>query len=256
MQLYLGSSKALSKSSKMTWRRCASARAQLQAAVLANLKEFLRPEFVKETSHIASDAPVLVNDADGSPRLSLLGGTHRCQRSDAAAVDASSCTCCLETKSTECIAEFHCGLWLGVHHQTTPEGQPLLVCHLHATPPRGVCASCLTLRSLHDAAGGETLPEERKKAVLLSNLGFEGQRLCYDLTSQVDPATLQFQDIIRLLDKHYEDSTNSLIHRIIFRDRRQQPGESFQDFVTSLHRLAPACAFGAWHDESLRDQIL
>lgn len=75
-------------------------------------------------------------------------------------------------------------------------------------------------RSFHTflkAAGGDTLPEKRKKAVLL--LSFEGQRLCYNLTSQVDPTTLQFQDIIRLLDKHYEDSTNSLVHCIIFRDR-------------------------------------
>ncbi|KAH7949216.1 hypothetical protein HPB49_006394 [Dermacentor silvarum] len=101
-------------------------------------------------------------------------------------------------------------------------------------------------RSFHtflQAAGGETLPEERKKAVLLSNLGFESQRLCYDLTSQVDPDTLQFQDIIRLLNKHYEYSSNSLVHRIIFRVQRQQSGESVQEFVTSLHRLAqPACS--------------
>ncbi|KAH7933126.1 hypothetical protein HPB49_008891 [Dermacentor silvarum] len=84
-------------------------------------------------------------------------------------------------------------------------------------------------------AGRDTLPEERKKAVLLSNLGFAGQRLWYDFTSQVDPATLQFQDIIRLFDKHYEDSTNSLVHRIIFKERREQPGGSFHEFVTSLH---------------------
>ncbi|KAH7958627.1 hypothetical protein HPB49_003388 [Dermacentor silvarum] len=92
-------------------------------------------------------------------------------------------------------------------------------------------------RSFHtflQAVGGDTLLKDRKKAVLLSNLGFEGQRLCYDLTLQVDPATLQFQDIIRLLDKHYEDSTKSLVHRIIFRDRRQQPGESFQEFCSAF----------------------
>ncbi|KAH7978465.1 hypothetical protein HPB49_005579 [Dermacentor silvarum] len=106
-----------------------------------------------------------------------------------------------------------------------------------------------------EAAGGDTLPEERKKAVLLSNLGFEGHRLCYDFTSQVDPATLQFQDMIRLY-KHYADSTNSHVHRIISGDQRQQPEEYFQEFMTSLHRLAPACAFDAWHDKSLRDRIL
>ncbi|KAH7953992.1 hypothetical protein HPB49_014794 [Dermacentor silvarum] len=96
-------------------------------------------------------------------------------------------------------------------------------------------------RSFHtflEAAGCDTLREERKTAVLLSNLGFAGQHLCYDLMSQVDPATIQFQDIIRRLDKHYENCTNGLVHRITFRYRRQPPG------------------FGASHDESLRGQIV
>lgn len=113
-----------------------------------------------------------------------------------------------------------------------------------------------SFRTFLQAAGCEDLPDERKKAILLSNLGFEGQRLYYDLASQADPATATFEDILRIFDRQYEESTNPLVHRIIFRDRRQQPGESFQDFVTALQRLAPACAFGVSHDESLRDQIL
>ncbi|XP_070377118.1 uncharacterized protein [Dermacentor albipictus] len=111
-------------------------------------------------------------------------------------------------------------------------------------------------RTFLEATGGEALQNERKKAILLSNLGFEGQRLYYDLASQTDQTATTFEDVLRIFDHHYEESTNPLVHRIIFRERKQLPGETFQDFVTVLQRLAPACAFGAWHDESLRDQIL
>ncbi|XP_072141017.1 uncharacterized protein [Dermacentor andersoni] len=111
-------------------------------------------------------------------------------------------------------------------------------------------------RTFLEATGGEALQDERKKAILLSNLGFEGQRLYYDLASQTDQTHTTFEDVLRIFDQHYEECTNPLVHRIIFRDRKQLPGETFQDFVTVLQRLAPACVFGAWHDESLRDQIL
>ncbi|XP_070393915.1 uncharacterized protein [Dermacentor albipictus] len=45
----------------------------------------------------------------------------------------------------------------------------------------------------------------------LANLGFARQRLYWDLTSQVDPETTTFQDILRILEKHHEDGTNCML---------------------------------------------
>ncbi|KAH6946564.1 hypothetical protein HPB50_014037 [Hyalomma asiaticum] len=107
-------------------------------------------------------------------------------------------------------------------------------------------------RALLLAEGGDTFIHDKNKPTLPTNLGFGAQCLFYDLASQADMGTFSFQGVLEILDKHYKK--NCLLR--IFRERKRQPGETFEETVTVLHRLAPACDFGGWHAGSLRDRIL
>lgn len=49
---------------------------------------------------------------------------------------------------------------------------------------------------------------------------------------------------------------SALLRRFIFRQRRQLPGESIQQFVANLRGLAGSCKFGALQDEMVCDQLI
>lgn len=46
-----------------------------------------------------------------------------------------------------------------------------------------------------------------------------------------------------------------LVHRIVFRQRKQEPGESAHHYVADLRSLARPCKFGTLEDEMIRDQM-
>ncbi|XP_064463094.1 uncharacterized protein K02A2.6-like [Ornithodoros turicata] len=113
------------------------------------------------------------------------------------------------------------------------------------------------------AAGFESTAVARKAAILYHCLGTEGQRL-FDLlpspsadseapgSSQTDA----YNSALQKLDLHYAVAANPIAERHRFRQRGQQYGESLDDFVIALRKLANTCDFGSTSDLMIRDQIV
>ena len=66
------------------------------------------------------------------------------------------------------------------------------------------------------------------------------------------------KDIIAAIQRHVEGQVNESVERRRFRQRKQQQGESFDDFLVSLRELAKTCKFCSDEctQKSTRDQIV
>ena len=51
-------------------------------------------------------------------------------------------------------------------------------------------------------------------------------------------------------------SRNTMLDRTKFRLRKQEPGESMDDFITSLHSMAQYLGFGGLKNDMIRDQLV
>ncbi|PAA89168.1 hypothetical protein BOX15_Mlig023350g2, partial [Macrostomum lignano] len=112
------------------------------------------------------------------------------------------------------------------------------------------------------AAGLDTLPDVRKRALLLHCLGAEGQRIFAAMqpppsqNSDGEQTPLGFDETVKLLKEQFGGKTNVVAERHRFRQRGQRPGEKIADFVAALYTLAGSCEFGGMTDEMIRDQIV
>lgn len=91
------------------------------------------------------------------------------------------------------------------------------------------------------AAGLSEASDGRKKALLTHSLGSEGQRIFRNL----GPAPA-YADCVALLTRHFSAPQNVMLRRIVFRQQRQQAGESVHHYVADLKGLASLCKFCHW----------
>ncbi|KAG1938438.1 thy-1 membrane glycoprotein [Pimephales promelas] len=103
------------------------------------------------------------------------------------------------------------------------------------------------------AVGLTDVSTARKKALLLHCLGAEGHRVLGTLESG---ATSDYDTAVELLTAHFTPTQSALLRRFLFRQRKQLPGESVQQYVANLRGLASTCKFGALQDEMIRDQLI
>ncbi|KAF7641978.1 hypothetical protein LDENG_00266990 [Lucifuga dentata] len=89
--------------------------------------------------------------------------------------------------------------------------------------------------------------EERCKAILIHNLGVEGQRLFRTL----GPANT-YAACMTKLNRHFTTPQSTILQWIVFQQRQQQTGESVHHY---LRGLASTCKFGTMEDEFIRDQL-
>ena len=112
-------------------------------------------------------------------------------------------------------------------------------------------ASYCTLSGLADEAAATkvqvlTLCLSRETLAIVNNLGLsEEQR------NNVDT-------IIRAIKRHIDSQTNESVERRNLRSRRQQTGESFDDFLVALRELTKTCNFCTDQcvQKNIRDQII
>ena len=57
-------------------------------------------------------------------------------------------------------------------------------------------------------------------------------------------------------DAHFIQRRNTIFERAKFNSRKQEAGESVDDFITDLHCLARYCNYGNLHEEMIRDRIV
>uniref|UniRef100_A0AAY4BRS2 Retrotransposon gag domain-containing protein n=1 Tax=Denticeps clupeoides TaxID=299321 RepID=A0AAY4BRS2_9TELE len=100
------------------------------------------------------------------------------------------------------------------------------------------------------AVGLADSPDQRLRALLLHNLGTEGQRIFRTLG-----ADTTYADGDAKLAAHFAAPQSVILRRVVFRQRRQQPGKSVHHYMTDLQVLASFCKFGTMEDEFIRDQL-
>ena len=57
-------------------------------------------------------------------------------------------------------------------------------------------------------------------------------------------------------DQHFVGVHNVIFERAKFNKRCQEVGESAENFITSVHKLAEHCNYGVLHEEMIRDRIV
>jgi len=66
----------------------------------------------------------------------------------------------------------------------------------------------------------------------------------------------KYSVIVDKFEAHFVKKRNVIFERAKFNQRSQQPGESVEAFITSLHSLAEHCSYGELREEMIRDRIV
>ena len=94
--------------------------------------------------------------------------------------------------------------------------------------------------------------DARKKAILSHMIGLEGQEIFETLSPTGD----SYEHALEALSDHFSVRKNIPFERSVFHQAKQKPGESVEQFVTRLRRLASTCEYGNQTSEQIRDQVI
>ncbi|KAM7289736.1 uncharacterized protein ISCGN_029864 [Ixodes scapularis] len=113
-------------------------------------------------------------------------------------------------------------------------------------PPQAWPAWKETFMSFLGAAGLEGVDPKRKKQILFSLLGIEGQRIvsAFGFTNLPHSELLdEFETFLAAVESHFVFSGSLALERKKLRLRVQQPGESVTEFLAALRHQHALCAF-------------
>ncbi|KAJ1143322.1 hypothetical protein NDU88_009632 [Pleurodeles waltl] len=108
---------------------------------------------------------------------------------------------------------------------------------------------------------GQGYSPERKKSLLFGLLGKAGQEVFDSLPVYVNPhgATAplnEYQEAVRRLELQYAEECNIMVGRHKFALRKQEEGETIEEYIACLRVLAQDCEFAAITDTYIRDQVV
>ena len=97
---------------------------------------------------------------------------------------------------------------------------------------------------------------EKKRAILLSVVGAPTYQLNRNLVAPRKPIESTFEELVKLVQGHYQRSPSVIVQRFKFNSHAQQQGELVATFISELRRLSEHCRFGETLKERLRDRIV
>lgn len=98
--------------------------------------------------------------------------------------------------------------------------------------------------------------EDLKTAILITAVGDETFELMVDLCSPKKPEDYKYDNLVQVVKDHLQPTPSEIAERYIFRQRKQNEGESFSTYVAALKKLAKSCNYGTILEEQLRDQLV
>ena len=66
----------------------------------------------------------------------------------------------------------------------------------------------------------------------------------------------EYDTVVAKFERHFVKKRNVIFERAKFNQRKQEEGESVDDFVTALYCLSEHCQYGNLCDEMIRDRIV
>ncbi|CAH2075056.1 unnamed protein product, partial [Iphiclides podalirius] len=100
------------------------------------------------------------------------------------------------------------------------------------------------------------IKDELHVATLVTLVGAECYELMCDLCSPTQPEEKTFDELVRLVKEHLEPERSEIAERHLFRQRKQQQGESVHAYLQSLKHLAKSCNFKETLEMNIRDQFV
>ena len=133
--------------------------------------------------------------------------------------------------------------------------QPLVFGRLKAFEPEGENISTY-LERVQLYFETNAVEDGKKASVLLTVIGAKNYGIIRSLVTPILPREKTFEELANVLKAHFQQKPLLIAERYRFYQRTQAIGESVQDYVADLRRLAITCEFGDFLDQALRDRFV
>ena len=100
------------------------------------------------------------------------------------------------------------------------------------------------------------VPADKQVSTLLTVIGPGNYGIIRSLVAPALPKEKSYDQLVAVLVNHFQPKPLVIAERYRFYQRCQAPGETVQDFVADLRRLAITCDFGEFLDQALRDRFV
>lgn len=112
------------------------------------------------------------------------------------------------------------------------------------------------LQRLEGAFTVFSVQENKKVHFLLHFMGQEPFDIVCDKLAPASPYLSNYAALTEVLREHYNPAPLEIMENFRFHLRKQKDGETIQEFVSALRRLAIHCNFGNYLDTALRNQTV
>ena len=100
------------------------------------------------------------------------------------------------------------------------------------------------------------IKEDKQVPVFLTVIGSTTYALLSNLVSPDKPKDKTFRQLAEVLRRHFDPKPLVIMERFHFHRREQTSGESINDYMAELRRLATHCDFGDYLEQALRDRLV
>ena len=105
------------------------------------------------------------------------------------------------------------------------------------------------------ASGLDSKAEEVQVNTLLYSMGDTADDVLRSFKLSEEDAK-NYEAVVGKFEQHFVRRRNVIYERARFNQRRQEPGESANTFITALFTLAEHCGYCTMHDEMIWDHIV
>lgn len=98
--------------------------------------------------------------------------------------------------------------------------------------------------------------DDIKTYYLLHYMGSESYDTLCNKVAPALPEEMEYEQIVQLMDKYYNPAPLEIAETFRFHSRKQQDGETIQEYLHGLQKLAINCNFGSFLKTALRNQFV
>lgn len=104
-------------------------------------------------------------------------------------------------------------------------------------------------------SGQDGASDKIKLSLLRNMMGTESAKVLLTFKLKKEESE-NFYKVIQAIDSYVNPKINEVIERYKFNERKQEEGESFENYFTCLRQLISTCNFQRLDGESIEDQLL
>ena len=83
----------------------------------------------------------------------------------------------------------------------------------------------------------EITDKDKMRSVFLVSVGAKTYKLICSLVALGDPKELTYEELVKIVEEHYQPKPSVIVQHFKFNTRIQQPGETIPVFLADLRRL-------------------